>query len=592
MPKFGTKHGEREKVFSLSNFTGGLNLTKEAEHLPENELSLCRNMKVIKSGDSVTYKIRQGTKRLSTTALSGGADVKACFYYKNKDQYIVATDSTLYYLDGTGAPVSIGAIAGIPTFTEFDNALIIHDGGVTKYWDGVNFAGLDSDVVDEEIDTGDGATVLFSGTLDNAPITSGTLTITYTSTDLYTITSSGSTLSGDGSGTINLVTGVYSFTCDHAPDNTTSIEADYSISAGAPKSSGGFVRQQRLYVYGDSDHKARIWWTGPSTKTGWDTSSDGGYADVQLDDGYALMNGVVFYDYVFLQKENSLHLMLNYPGDTDFAVKPILANTGSISHKTTVFDGKMISFLSDGNWQVYGATDQYGDVQKVASLSGKFVDDAQQYSNTFAFSEYHVADNQLWLALYSDGASDFLDYVYIINLDGGGQLTQYEFAFKHSSFKWVDGRMLIGGRDGHLYEMLAVGEGGKDETSSYKTTTYLRTAFTDVGAPFNLKHCKRIHIEIASRQNLTGKMRLYKDRDYDYFKEETIGSISNYIYDTQSDEIYDQQSIYIWQEPAITSFLYRERFNFRELMVELLDLYGTENPEIVGVSVTCGVIGG
>ncbi|PIW31237.1 MAG: hypothetical protein COW28_07555, partial [bacterium (Candidatus Ratteibacteria) CG15_BIG_FIL_POST_REV_8_21_14_020_41_12] len=76
------------------------------------------------------------------------------------------TSSKLYYLDSNYDPVEIGDIAGIPTFTEFHGKLIIHDGGVTKAWNGTVFEILNNLITDEIIGTGDNAETEFSGALN------------------------------------------------------------------------------------------------------------------------------------------------------------------------------------------------------------------------------------------------------------------------------------------------------------------------------------------------------------------------------------------------------------------------------------------
>ena len=71
-----------------------------------------------------------------------------------------------------------------------------------------------------QIGTGDGATVLFSGTLTNIPVLQNQ--VLFSSIDgsnggLQVNDDGAGNLTGDGTGTINYVTGVYSFTFDTAP---------------------------------------------------------------------------------------------------------------------------------------------------------------------------------------------------------------------------------------------------------------------------------------------------------------------------------------------------------------------------------------
>jgi hypothetical protein len=140
-------------------------------------------------------------------------------------------------------PVEIGtnALSGVsvPTFTEFNGKLIIHDGGVTKAWNGTTLETLNGLVEDEIIGTGNNTETHFTGNLAHLTAKSASLTITYTDATQKTITSTGAgALVGDvnagGTNTINFTSGAYDFTCSGAPDNTTSIYATYEQVGGAP----------------------------------------------------------------------------------------------------------------------------------------------------------------------------------------------------------------------------------------------------------------------------------------------------------------------------------------------------------------------
>ena len=80
MPKFSTKHKQREKTFSFNSFHGGYNEERNAEFLNRNELSACKNMKFVKvSSDEgqqrVVLKKRQGTTKLSSSAAMQSLDL-------------------------------------------------------------------------------------------------------------------------------------------------------------------------------------------------------------------------------------------------------------------------------------------------------------------------------------------------------------------------------------------------------------------------------------------------------------------------------------------------------------------------------------
>lgn len=86
--------------------------------------------------------------------------------------------------------------------------------------------------------TGDGATVNFTGTLSDIPILKNNVSFTSidSSNDGMTLYDDGAgTLSGDGSGTINYLTGAYSLTFSSAPDTGEYIYSHtYSYEAARP----------------------------------------------------------------------------------------------------------------------------------------------------------------------------------------------------------------------------------------------------------------------------------------------------------------------------------------------------------------------
>lgn len=82
----------------------------------------------------------------------------------------------------------------------------------------------------DNLATGDGATVAFSGGLQNPPIIIGTLFIT-DGTQVLQDDGSG-TFTGDGTGTINYTTGAYSITFNSPPSSDATIYAKYQGYSG------------------------------------------------------------------------------------------------------------------------------------------------------------------------------------------------------------------------------------------------------------------------------------------------------------------------------------------------------------------------
>jgi len=146
MPKFSSKHGDREQLLKIENFQGGYTEEVGSTLMALDNLASCENMlyqlKKNVSGDPiVTAKKRQGTTKISNTALPSSADVLACYYYaKDARHYILATAAKVYELDGTNDPAEIGAVAATPTFCEFHDKLMIFDGGEIIGWTGAAYA--------------------------------------------------------------------------------------------------------------------------------------------------------------------------------------------------------------------------------------------------------------------------------------------------------------------------------------------------------------------------------------------------------------------------------------------------------------------
>lgn len=83
-----------------------------------------------------------------------------------------------------------------------------------------------SSVSGETLGAGDGIKVTFSGTLAQDQVKEGSLTIT---AGAQSVSDDGAgNLTGDGSGSVNHVTGAYSVTFNAAPANGTSVTAAYS----------------------------------------------------------------------------------------------------------------------------------------------------------------------------------------------------------------------------------------------------------------------------------------------------------------------------------------------------------------------------
>jgi hypothetical protein len=662
MPKFSSKHGKNLLPPLKFSFNGGYLQDKEAQNLSIDELTECMNMRYRLDREEVALNVRQGAVKISNSALPSAADVMACTYYINASKYILATATKLYYLDGSSDPVEIGSsfLEGIPTFTEFNSILIIHDSGITKYWDGTtspvlntNYGKLVKSYADEVLVAAasiDGTTTEFSGTLTNPAVKVSTLTISFTDTTAKTITDNGvgrltgnvdsswvKTITGaadNGSGLVRITatahgfldddavsisdvagtteatntasnptwtvvgktdntfdltgstfsnaytsggtaskntiiysTGAYVFKTDGAPDCNTVFDADYDKVDGGAKSKAGLVRASRLYTWGDADNTSRLTYSEVNDEKATDTSSGGGYLDVDKNDGHSLLGCLNFFTTLLCFKDRSLHRIDDFPGDPSFSSEKITDDLGTVSHRTPLFEGGIISFMSKEGWVAMHPTQRFGDIQKGVPLSAGFNRNAVRYANSTAYTAFNPIDNQLWLSLSTDGGTTYLNYIYVQNLDAGGRLSTYRFAFTHTCFEYANGEMLIGGADGNLYKLDNTNTVWADNSVAYSANTYIKGASTDWGLPNNKKHNKRVQIR-ANVGSFTGSLKLYKDGSGSAFSTNAVAT-----------------AVGIMTRDIL-------KFDYRHIQYELTTIVATDLTDIKGIDFTSAVIGG
>lgn len=599
MPKYATKHKGREDTMRFDSFHDGWNQEKTAAFIGHNELSACSNLKYVtkKTAGSprVTVKVRQGTVKISNSALPSAADVLAATYYVGDTKYVIATAAKLYYLDAGLDPVEIGDIDGIPTFTEFNSKLIIHDSGITKSWDGTTFDKVNKLISDELLSTGDNSTTQFTGTLSNLAVEVSSISITFVDATVKTITDDGAgnligDVNGGGTNTINYTTGAYDFTCSGAPDSTTLIEAEYEQAEGAPKSKAGLVRKSRLYTWGDADNTSRLTYSSVNDETATDTSSGGGYLDVDSDDGAVLTAAINFETSVLIFKEGSMHRIDAYPGDLTFSVEKITDEMGALSHRAALFEGGIVSFIADEGWVAMAPSERYGDIQKGLPLSDAFKTNASKYANSSAYSAYNPIDKQLWLSLAVSANGAHLDYIYVVSLATGAQVSVYKFAFDHSCFAFANNEMLIGGIDGNLYRLDKTGATHEDNSVSYANDCYMRTTFTDWELPLNWKHNKSLYVRASGAAGFSANLKIYVNEDYSVKKSLplTVSGTWLAIY------TYSDLLIYNVQTPIgvlNVNVAYKYKFDYRTVMIGVEDIAGAGGAEIMGVDLKTAVMG-
>ena len=239
-------------------------------------------------------------------------------------------------------------------------------------------------------------------------------------------------------------------------------------------------------------------------------------------------------------------------------------------------------------------TQEYGDISQTMNLSSKFKSEITAYTNTNAYVEYNGMDNQLWFTLFSSGTQ--LQEIYVLNMETGGQLSMYEFAFAHTSYKYVNNEMLIGGSDGNLYSLNHDSGKYTDNAVSYSTDTFIRGTMTDFATPFNRKHNKKITLYCYGKAGMTGTLNVYTDNDYTSAAftqaiDLTSGRLSIY-YDGPNYRIFDMSTMRIGADAiGDQDTRIRAKFNYRELMFELTSIAGGSGAEFYGMEFVSALLG-
>jgi hypothetical protein len=135
--------GPKPVTLTLPDFSGGLNADQSAYPLAsaENELVDILNFRYIKTAKGVKLKSRDGLTKLTTTPFPGA--LRDLFYYvdaSGNDYTMGVADSDLNYLDRTSF-AKIGDLASNRgRMCQFNDKVVIADGGVLKYWDGTTYS--------------------------------------------------------------------------------------------------------------------------------------------------------------------------------------------------------------------------------------------------------------------------------------------------------------------------------------------------------------------------------------------------------------------------------------------------------------------
>lgn len=141
MPMHWTKHLE-EGVVEISDFQGGINVSVPRTAIQDNECEWIENLYFDPTDGRLTT--RWPVDKYSNSAAVASTAVTGIYYWNST--WFLVCNATLYYLDSSLDPQSIGALnsSSIPTFLPFNDQLLIATGNGTL--EAVNTSKVLSDV--------------------------------------------------------------------------------------------------------------------------------------------------------------------------------------------------------------------------------------------------------------------------------------------------------------------------------------------------------------------------------------------------------------------------------------------------------------
>ncbi len=342
---------KKSKVISFTEFTGVAN-TRDPAVLPDGLLQDCVNFYV---DDSKVLIGRAGLQKVVDTP----AKVLDIAKYKDK-LYISCADGNIYELNGTTlTAIGTHANTGQVFSTTAMGKLWFADGGTPKYWDGTTFGELTDFIYKTEtIATGDGTTTSFSYITKEYPITTNSITVSYTiSGTQYTATDDGQgNITGTNlTGTVLYNSGDVNLSFSTAPDSGTDITITYSTSEVLDPQ-GDFVefRQERLwFAKGDTLYFSEI--RDPSN---W------GFIKVASQDESDISAIDQLYDKLIIFKEGKDRAIYGLSGNSnaDFTVSLIAKGISTTKRAIAQVSGDLI-FIDGDSLYTLKSVLQYGDVK-------------------------------------------------------------------------------------------------------------------------------------------------------------------------------------------------------------------------------------
>lgn len=137
-----SKHGERQQVKILADFSGGLNTASSVEEIAENQLAEIVNMEI----DAATGKLKTVA---GTIDILQSENIFAAMYDSiNFLILLVKNDKKIFLADFAGniSSVEIGKLSGnlYPKYCAWESGILIASGGALQYFNGADLINLNS----------------------------------------------------------------------------------------------------------------------------------------------------------------------------------------------------------------------------------------------------------------------------------------------------------------------------------------------------------------------------------------------------------------------------------------------------------------
>ena len=185
----------------------------------------------------------------------------------------------------------------------------------------------------------------------------------------------------------------------------------------------------------------------------------------------------------------------------------------------------------------------------------------------------------------------YLQDIYVVNLETGGQTSLYKFGFGHSCLNYVNGEMLIGGVDGHLYKLDNTNTIFEDNEVSYDDDTYLKTSFEDWGLPNNWKHNKKCVVKMSGDGTVTANLKVYKNESIEPTYTIVLSTIDSWgtVYSYTATKVYTLSGRLIGQLNSVIET--KKKFSYRSVMLGLENISGNVGIEVLGFDLKTAIIG-